>query len=327
MDLSTPEIQRIALIIGAFSASYYKESKGVIAGGMIVPGFLVILLFLSPLWCLAVVASAYAIHAIYSRFLKRIDYQRRTPMYILSFLSLALTYPVALMYMRVGLLPTSIDSLSGTMIPAVIAFTFSRQGVTAVGKAMACTTAVTALLTAMILLLVHGLLGEDFNLLNHYYQGGESLHLNARVIQFMVCLLLGYLIYRHTQMRAGGYMVAPVAAGLLLQPLSAVMFCSGCLFVYLAMRLLSRFSLIIGLKRYVVGLLYSIIYVWGVELLFIRLGLQQLPFQGNHLFVIIAMMSYANDGILHPLQRVGGWMLALILAMLVCLVLTHTVVT
>jgi hypothetical protein len=325
MDLSTPEIQRIALIVGAFAAIHYKDRKGVIAGGMIVPGFLVILLFLSPLWCLAVVLSAYAIYGFYSHFLKRIDYQRRTPMYILTFLSLVLTYPIALLYMKLGLLPTSVDSLSGTMIPAVIAFTFTRQGVATVGKAMAITTGVTAGLTGLILLFGHSLLAQDFNLLSHYYPPGESLHFQARVLQFMICLLLGYAIYRRTQMRAGGYMVAPIAAGLLLQPLSAVMFCGGCLFVYLVMRLLSHFSLIIGLKRYVIGLLYSVVYVWGMELLFIKLGLRQLPFQGNHLFVIIAMMSYANDCVLHRVQSVGGWMVALILAMLVCLVVTNTV--
>jgi len=324
MDLSTPEIQRIALVVGAFTASHYKESKGVIAGGMIVPGFLVILLFLSPLWCLAVVASAYGIFAIYSRFLKRIDYQRRTPMYLLSFLSLLLTYPLALLAMQLGLLPTALDSLSGTMIPAVIAFTFTRQGVGRVSRAMAVTAAITISLTALILLVGQGV-GADFNYLHHYYPLGEGLHLQGRLIQFLVCLLLGYFIYRRTQMRPGGYMVAPIAAGLLLQPLSAVLFSAGCVFVYLAMALLTRFSLIIGLKRYVFGLLYSVVYVWAIELLFIRLGLQQLPFQGNHLLVIIAMMSYANDALLHRLDRVAGWMLALIAAMAICLVLTKTI--
>lgn len=325
MTINTPEIQRLSLIIGAFAAVEYKDQKGVIPGGMIVPGFLVILAMISPLWLLADLACAYLIHQLYTRFLQRIDYKRRTPMYILALLSLAITYPVALLYMHLGLLPSSLDSLSGTMIPAVIAFTFTRQGVARVSRAMAITSLATAVITALVVGLGSALLKINFNTINAYYQDSTSLHFQARVIQFALCLLIGFAIYRRTEMRTGGYMVAPIAAGLLLQPLSATVFLLGCCLVYLAMRVLSRFSLVIGLRRYVIGLLYSIAYVWGVELLFIQLGSQQLPFQGNHLFVIIAIMSYANDCILHPPLKVMGWMLLLILAMAICLVATQSI--
>ena len=325
IEFNTPEINRIILIIGAFAAVSYKDRKGVIPGGIIVPGFIVILMILSPLWCLAVLACSYAIYAFYNKHLKRVDYQRRTPMYILGFLSLVTTYPVALIYMQIGILPTALDSLSGTMIPAVIALSFSRQGVPGVCRGMAITTAITALITAMILAFGHWVVGNDFNYLNRYYQTGEGIHFNVRVLQFLACLLAGYLIYRHTEMRAGGYMVAPIAAGLLLQPLSGIVFITGCLFTYLAIKLISRYSLIVGLRRYATGLLYSIIYVWGVELLFIRLGIQELPFQGNHLFVVIAIMSYANDCTLHGTRRVVPWMLISILVMVVFLVLTGSI--
>lgn len=325
MILNTPEIQRLSLIIGAFIAVQYKDNKGVIPGGMIVPGFLVILGFLSPLWLLADLGCAFLIYAIYNRFLKRIDYKRRTPMYILALLSLAVTYPVALLFMHLGILPSSLDSLSGTMIPGVIAYTFTRQDPGRVSQAILITSLATAILTGLIVALGSTYLGIDFNTLNPYYQDIKSLHFQARVLQFFLCLLIGFAIYRQTEMRAGGYMVAPIAAGLLLQPLSAVVFVSGCLLVYLVMRMLARFSLVIGLRRYVIGLLYSIAYVWGVELLFIHLGSTQLPFQGNHLFVIIAIMSYANDCILHQPAKVMGWMLMLIAAMLLCLIATKTV--
>jgi hypothetical protein len=325
MELNTPEIHRLALIVGSFTAIHYKDRWGVIPGGIIVPGFLVILLTLSPLWCFAVLASAYAIHAIFEKYLNRVEYQRRTPMYILTVLSILLTYPVALLYMQAGILPTSLDSLSGTMLPAVIAFTFFRQGVERVSRGMAIATAITAAITALLLLAGRLLINCDFNYLNQYYQPGESLHFNARVVQFLVCLLIGYLIYKRTQMRAGGYMVAPVAAAMLLQPLSAIVFLMGCFFVYFNIKIMSTYSLIIGLRRYVIGLLYSIVFVWGVELAFIAMGSKQLPFQGNHLFVIIAIMSYANDCILHEERKVIPWMLVSIAAMIVCLVLTGSV--
>jgi hypothetical protein len=79
----------------------------------------------------------------------------------------------------------------------------------------------------------------------------------------------------------------------------------------------------IGLNRYVVALLLSTGYVWTMELLLIRSGVQALPFQGNHILVIIAILSYANDLTLHHRKQVLPWMLLLIASAAVVLWLTH----
>jgi hypothetical protein len=67
-------------------------------------------------------------------------------------------------------------------------------------------------------------------------------------------------------------------------------------------------------------------YVWGVEIAFIHFGLTSLPFQGNHLFVVIAMMSYANDCILYGARRAVPWMILLLLVVLVALLIISSIV-
>lgn len=326
MDLNTPEIQRLVLSIGSCCALAYKDRFGIIPGGIIVPGFLLILLLLSPLWAMAAVLLSFIIYFIYRNWLDRVDYKRRTQMYILATLSVLLSYPVALAYMAAGILPTSIDSLSGTLIPGVIALNFNRQGVIPVGRAIVIATLVTACLAAVILVIGVTIFQLDFDALRPYYPSYGVVRFHGRVLLFLISLVTGFLIYRRTHLRAGGYMVAPIAAALLLQPLSALMFGIGCILVYFIIALLARWSLIIGLKRYVLALLYSMAYVWGMEIAFIHLGFTSLPFQGNHLLVIIAMMSYANDCILYDARRVLPWIILLLLVVVVALLITRSLI-
>jgi hypothetical protein len=86
---------------------------------------------------------------------------------------------------------------------------------------------------------------------------------------------------------------------------------------------ISAHSLIIGLNRYVIALLLSITYVWSMEMVFIQLGMTALPFQGNHILVIIAILSYANDAVLYGQRKVLPWMLVMIATSMAALLITH----
>jgi hypothetical protein len=93
--LNTPEIERFSIAIGALAAMAWKDRRGVIPGGIVVPGFLVNALLLSAPWCLAIILVSVITQAIYQRWLERAEYQRRQPMYILGALSLLLSTPIA----------------------------------------------------------------------------------------------------------------------------------------------------------------------------------------------------------------------------------------
>lgn len=326
MQLNTPEVQRFSLAIGALLAMSWKERCGVIPGGVVVPGFLVNLMLLSIPWGLAILPLAMAVQAIYRRWLERVEHQRLQPMYILGILSLLISTPLAWLYIQGGLLPWSLDSVSGTLLPGVIGFNMHRQSTRPVLTGVIAVSALTALITGCIVIV--GTLGLrfDFNLLNQYYHHASNIQLRLHALQSLIALTLGALIYKRTGMRPGGYVVAPAAAALLLDPLSAGMFAVGCFAVETGLRALMQHTLIVGLNRYVASLLLSIGFVWGAELLFIRFGLEELPFQGNHLLVTVAILSYANDAVLEGARRVLPWMLLMIASALVALLITRLLI-
>jgi hypothetical protein len=323
MELITPEIQRFSLAIGSLLALFWQQRYGFTPGGIIVPGILTNLLLVSPLWCLTVIATAYLIQWIYQRWLERLHHQRRRPMYILGVLSLLVSTPLALAAIQLGFIAVSLDGITGSLLPGVIAFNLHRQSWRPVSKGLLVVTTATLLFTLAIVVIGTFLLQLDFNELNQYYRHVSGIQLHAKSIQFLIALLVGLAIYTRTQQRPGGYVVAPMAAALLLEPLSAVMFVVGCLSVELLVRTISAQSLIVGLNRYVVALLLSIAYVWSAEVLFIQLGMNALPFQGNHILVVIAILSYANDVVLYGRRQVLPWMLVMISSAMGALLITH----
>lgn len=323
MEWSSPEIQRLSLAIGSLLALAWKDRLGILPGGIIVPGFLTNLLLLSPWWGFLVLGIGYLSQWIYQHWLERLDHQRRLPMYILGVLSLGISTPCAFAVIQLGLLPASIDSISGSLLPGVIAFNLHRQGWRPVTQGMLLTTAATLGLTLAVVVVGITLFRADFNFLQRYYVHSGNIHIQVKAVQFLITLILGMMIYQRTQIRPGGYVVAPMAAALLLHPLSAVMFVIGCIGVVWMIQVISQRSLMIGLNRYVVSLLLSTSYVWTMELLLIQAGVQALPFQANHILVIIAILSYANDLTLHRRKQILPWMLILIASAAVVLWLTH----
>lgn len=323
MQLSTPEIQRFSLAFGSLLALFWQQRYGITPGGIIVPGLITNLLLISPGWCLVVVMLAYLIQWIYRRWLERLNHQRRLPMYILGGLSLLISTPFAFAAIHLGLLPASLDSITGSLLPGVVAFNLHRQGWRPVSQGMLIVTAGTLLLTLGLVVVGTDLFQIRFNELDAYYRHASSIQLHGKTLQFLLSLMIGMTIYKRTQRRPGGYVVAPMAAALLLEPLSATMFVVGCVSVEALVRNVSANSLIIGLNRYVVALLLSTAYVWTVEMVFIQLGMQSLPFQGNHILVIITILSYANDALLHGRKEVLPWMLVMIGAAMGVLFITH----
>jgi hypothetical protein len=247
-------------------------------------------------------------------------------MYIIAFLSLSITNLIALLYIYLGWLLPSLDSLSGTILPAVIAFTLTRQNPQKVIIGMMVTTTITILILIAVYSIGSQVFHFDFDFVERFYAQKETLHIPAHWLQFYIILSVSYLIYRYKNIRPGGYMVAPIAAGLLTQPISAILFIVGCIVVCLIIELICKFTLTIGLKRYALALFYSTIFVWSIEIAFIYFGSTILPFQGSRLFVIIAMMSYANDSILYEKKKVLPYMIVMILVAILSLMLTHWVV-
>ena len=302
--LNTPEIYRLALVIGALVAVHYKDRYGIIPGGIMIPGFIIVLFILSPIWCLTSLSLSFVVYFIYKRFLDRTGYKRRTPMYILGSLSIAIASILELIYRQLGWLNPSLEVLFGSLMPAIIAFTFTRQNIKKVVQGIAISTGLTAFILLIIYLIGTQILNADFNTIRPLYAGLEPLRLKYHIVQFYIALGAGYLIYHFQNVRSGGYMVSPIAAVLLLQPVSAILFLLGCFIVYWITQWICELTLTVGLKRYALVLFLSTIFVWGTELLVAKLDFTILPFQGSNFFVIIALLSYVNDGILYGYKNI-----------------------
>jgi hypothetical protein len=322
-SLNTPEVSRLALVIGAFTSVAYKNIYGINPGGVIVPGFIIILFLISPIWCITTLVLSFIVYFIYKRFLEQTSYKRRTPMYVLSFLSIGIANLIALLYIQLGWLVDSLDSLSGTLLPAVIAFTFTKQQINKVVKGIALTT----LFTAFILFVTYGLFSYlfdlDFDTLKPLYLGKEIIEFKYPFIHFYITLAVGYLIYRYKDIRPGGYMVAPIAAVLLIHPLTAITFLLGCSIVYTITQLICKFTLIVGLKRYALALFLSTIYVWITELLFLYFDSTILPFKGSNIYVIVTIMSYVNDTILYSKKEIKFYIFVTVIAAMIDYILTE----
>jgi hypothetical protein len=303
-SLNTPELQRLALVIGAIVAINYKNAYGIIPGGVIIPGVLIVSFLISPIWCFTTIALSFFIYWLYSRFFKKADYKRRTPMYVLSALSLGIAHSLSLAYSELGFMTPTLDSFSGALVPAIIAFTWTRQKMELVFRAIILTTLISAAILGMIYVIGTNALGLEFDTIADMIRGKNTLGLRYPLFQFYVMVGVGYWIYRRINIRSGGYIIAPAAAALLVNPVSAVLFLMGCIAVYFATKAICDASLIVGLNRYALALCLSTIFVWGVELVFLQLDSTILPFQGSSVLVIIAMLSFVNDSILYGHKNV-----------------------
>ncbi|NET68511.1 MAG: hypothetical protein F6K63_30600 [Moorea sp. SIO1G6] len=301
--INTSEITRLALLIGAYSALHYKKTEGVIPGGIIVPGLLVVSLILSPMWGISLIGLAFVLYAFYQCYFKQSS-KPRTPMYILAMISLFSVYPIAILYDSLGWMELSQDSLTGSLLPAIIAFSWLKQKRLKVLQGIGITTLFTGGIVATIYWLGWSWLDLDFNIVHPAYADQLDIEFNYPMFQFGIVLLLGYWIYQKSSVRSGGYIVLSAAAALLMQPLSAVAFLLGCLLVGTLSWFISRYSLIIGLNRYSLVLFMSVVYVWGVELLVLLFNPTLVPFRGLNLLVVIAMISLVNDALLYWKQ--GG---------------------
>lgn len=306
--LNTPEIHRIALIVGAIVAINYKNIYNITPGGVIVPGVFIVLFFISPIWCFTILLLSLLVYWLYDLFFKQVSHKGRTPMYVLSALSLGIAHPISIAYSQLGFMEPTLDSLSGSLIPAIIAFTCTRQKIVPVFRGLLVTTAITAAIVVMIYAMGTTFLGLDFDAIQQIVQGKRRLRIEFPLIQFYIILAVGYWFYRRAQIRSGGYIIAPAAAELLLQPVSATIFLIGCLSVYLTTKAICEASLSLGLNRYALALCLSTIFVWGSELIIMHIDSTILPFQGSSLLVIIAMLSYVNDGILYARNHVYVYM-------------------
>ena len=119
--------------------------------------------------------------------------------------------------------------------------------------------------------------------------------LSSKFIQFFVSATAALLLHIKFKVRAGGLVVSPVIASLVLSPINFVIFVALTVLTYGIVRLVQEKSHLIGLNRFVFATVLSIIFVWIAENVMLGLKVNFSPLLLTSLYVPIALGVWVND--------------------------------
>lgn len=299
MDIfwSSVELTRVVFLLGAILALLYKKKFGITPGGVIVPGTLAGILFASFLAFIITIISAIACYIIYKFTFGRYALERRWSSLIMVTISTIIG--LILMWTLEVSHVLSQELMMVTLVaPGLIAISARKYHL---GKVIIGTLSVTAIcyIIGWVLLSIVpiGLLTHMSVDLDRYTQ----LSLTNPYIVLPLSLLVAILVYYRFGIRGGGYLVAPfLAAVTFSSPVQAALLAVGIALSYGAVRLALRYTLIIGLERFVFSLFCGFIVVTLLDLLAATYFIP--GYRPSPLVLIIAVAVMTNDLSLQPLK-------------------------
>lgn len=296
--LSSVDLVRLVFLIGAVFALIYKKKVGVTPGGIIVPGVLTGLLFTSFLAFMITLAATVVCYGLYKITLGRYALNKRWSAMILIGASVTFSLIATAVVESTHLLGHEIIAFS-LVVPGLIAISANKYGL---GKVALGTLAVTAVCYAaawaLILALPYTLLSHTTVELGQYQQ----LSLVNPYVVIPISLATSVLLYYKFGMRSGGYLVAPfIAAVTFSSPIQALMLAAGVAISTVAIKLALRFTLMIGLERFVFSLFCAYIMVSLMDMLAIAVTIP--GYRPAPLVLIVAVAVLTNDLSLQPVRK------------------------
>ena len=293
---SSTDLIRLTFLAGALLALLYKKKFGVTPGGIIVPGILAGLMFTSLPAFLMVVALSVVCWAIYHYTFGRFALNRRWGSLITVSISVVLSISCMIIFNSLHIL--SQELLISLVTPGLIALSARKYGM---GRVMLGTLSVTALCYCVGWALA---LSIPYDILTHMtVQLGSytPLSLDNYYLAFVASLATAALIYYKFGIRGGGYMVAPfVAAVTFSSPVQALLLAAAVAISYLAVKFMLKYTLIIGLERFVFSLLCAYILVTLIDLLATMVVIP--GYRPAPIVLIIAVAVFTNDLSLQSLR-------------------------
>ncbi len=294
---SSVDLTRIVFLTGALLALLYKKKFGVTPRGIIVPGVLTGILFFSVTAFLMTLATAVLCYVIYRFTFGRWALDKRWA----SLITISMSVTLSLISMAV------IES-THLFSQEIMLFTLAAPGLIAIsarkygpGKVLLGTFSVTAVCYLVGWALV---LSVPYEILTHVtVQLGayRQLSLGNPYLVLPVSLAVSILIYHRFRMRGGGYLIAPfLAAVTFSSPIQAVLLIVGIALCYGVVRLALRYTLMIGLERFVFSLFLGYIVVTALDLLATTITIP--GYRPAPLVLIIAVAVLTNDLSLQALK-------------------------
>lgn len=294
---SSIDLTRLVFLVGAVLALLYKKKFGVTPGGVIVPGVLTGILFVSVVAFFMTLASAMLCWLIYRLVFARWALDKRWAALITVSISVVLGLAMMLLVDATHLFHQELMLIT-LIVPGLMAISARKYhpGKVLIG-ALSVTAACYAIGWLLVLTLPYDLLTHLSVQLGTYTQ----LSLDNSYIVIPVSLIVSILIYYRFGIRGGGYLIAPfLAAVTFSSPIQAGLLAIGVALSYLAVRLVLRFTLMIGLERFVFSIFCGYIVITVLDIIATTViipGYRPAP-----LVLIIAIAVLTNDLSLQKLK-------------------------
>lgn len=288
-----------AILIGSCVAVYYKRLTGVTPGGIVPIGASLILLIRNPIWAIFCFALSFVGFTAYLLIISRIDKRGGFPhVYSISIITLLLGLCVAYFMQLLGLLSVQGMTIGGLVVPAILANQYRLYGYKRVVTGY-LTCILGSFLLVSIIVYIANSFGASEGLFAHFqtqHIPKESRYLEFFPLASIVSLVFGFFVYRKLGLRSGGYIMAPLAAQLMSSWNTLLILCSGLLVLYLMQILVTRYTFIVGLQRYLLNIALSSAYVW-LSILFIQtvLSSQDANHFGSAWIIVLVLASYSTD--------------------------------
>lgn len=292
MDIfvSSIDLVRIVFLLGAVLALLYKKNMGVTPGGIIVPGTLVGILFTSFIAFIITIISSIACWLIYKRFIARFALSNRWT----SLVSISLSASIGLILLSILGPSRFLDQetlLLSLVVPGLITISSKKYGL---GRTMSATLLVTSATGIAGLALANIIPVSQLTSLSVQLAVYTPLVLTNPYLVLPVSLIAALLAYYRFGIRAGGYLIAPFLAVILLSSwIQALLVAASVALSYFIVAFIQRHTLIIGLERFVLSLFIGYFMVSLMD--FLAISVNIVGYRPSALILITAIAVITND--------------------------------
>ena len=287
------------IVLASCIAVYYKRLTGETPGGIVPIGATLILAIRNPLWAAFCVALSFLGFWLYLVFISRIDKRGGfSDIYSIAILTMIVGIGFAYVLQWIGLIAIEGMTIGGLVIPAILANQFRIQGIKPTIFGFFTCLCITSALVLCLVYIVNSF-GVSESLFAHFQT--QHIPMETRHLQFypfpsLISLIFGSFVFRRNSLRSGGFIMAPLAAQLFASVSTTLIFIAGLFCLYLVQLFLTKYTLIIGLHRYLANIILAAVFTW-LSILYIQqiLSSGDARFLGSAWILVLVLASYSTD--------------------------------
>lgn len=292
------ELTRIVVLIGAVLALLYKKKLGITPGGIIVPGTLAYILSYSTFLFFVTIMLGIVYYYIHKFTIDRYAISRQMTTLLMMSMSVCFGLVTSYLLQVNHLLSYEMFALN-LITPGLIALSAIKYKITEVLLGALSVTFVTlAIGMALAFVLPVGMLTQ----LTVSLGGYTELGLDNPYVFLPLSMLVTALMYFRFGVRSGGYLISPyIVAVIFSSPMQGLMLLLAIAASYAIVKTVQKYSLLIGLERFVFCLFVGYIFATVMDLVASHITIP--GYRVAPLILMSAIAVVTNDLTLHPLSK------------------------